>query len=307
MKNNTKIFLSAVFLLTSSLFVTRLSAQEINAKISVNIEQIPEEYRYLISSLENDLTNYINTQKFTNINWEGDKIPIDINVAVTGGPRNKFAAQLFIAAKRYIYGQDGGQSVTLRLIDKEWTFEYNQGAMLSYNPTRYNEFTSLIDYYMLLIIGFDADTYEELSGTKYYDNSKQIVSLASTYGVDGWETTYTPGKFTRYSLVSELTDLRYEPLRKLIFSYYVDGLDLMKENKEKAKENLAYIIQEMAAFKKNKLSGPSVLFTAFFDAKALELAQIFKGYTKYKGVFSDLIYLDPSNTMVYQEAAEYKE
>lgn len=301
---NFKIINLFIFLIANIIFVGSLKAQEIVAKVSVNLEQIPDEYRYMISSLENDLTNYINNQKFTNINWEGERIPVDINIAVTGGARNRFAAQIFIAAKRFIEGQEGGQSVTLRLIDKEWTFEYNQGAMLSYNPTRYNEFTSLIDFYMLLIIGFDADTYEELSGSRIYDNSKQIVSLASTYDVDGWETTYTPGKFTRYALVSELSDLRYEPLRKLIFSYYVDGLDLMAGNKEKATDNLAYVIQEMAEFKRNKLSGPSVLFTAFFDAKALELAQIFKGYKKYKSVFTNLIYLDPSNTMVYQEAAE---
>lgn len=303
MKNIKKIYIF-IFIVVNIISISNIKAQEIEAKVSVNIEQIPEEYRYLISSLENDLTNYINKQKFTSTDLEGNKIPVDINIAVTGGSRNRFAAQIFIAAKRYIFGQEGGQSVTLRLIDKEWTFEYNQGAMLSYNPTRYNEFTSLVDFYMLLIIGFDSDTYEELSGTRIYDNSKQIVTLASTYNVDGWETTYTPGKFTRYSLASELTDLRYEPLRKLIFSYYVDGLDMMAENKEKATDNLAYIIQEMAEFKRNKLSGPSVLFTAFFDAKALELSQIFKGYKKYKSVFTNLIYLDPSNTMVYQEAAE---
>jgi len=303
MKNFKKIY-TLCLILANLLFVGNINAQEIEAKISVNIEQIPEEYRYLISSLENDLTNYINNQKFTNIDWQGNRIPVDINIAVTGGSRNRFAAQIFIAAKRYISGQEGGQSVTLKLIDKTWTFEYNQGAMLSYNPTRYNEFSSLIDFYMLLIIGFDSDTYEELSGSRIYDNSKQIVTLASTYAVDGWETTYSPGKFTRYSLVSELSDLRYETLRKLIFSYYVDGLDMMAENKEKATDNLAYVIQEMADFKRNKLSGPSVLFTAFFDAKSFELAAIFKGYKKYKSVFTNLIYLDPSNTMVYQEAAE---
>ncbi len=303
MKNFKKIY-TLCLILANLLFVGNINAQEIEAKISVNIEQIPEEYRYLISSLENDLTNYINNQKFTNIDWQGNRIPVDINIAVTGGSRNRFAAQIFIAAKRYISGQEGGQSVTLKLIDKTWTFEYNQGAMLSYNPTRYNEFSSLVDFYMLLIIGFDSDTYEELSGSRIYDNSKQIVTLASTYAVDGWETTYSPGKFTRYSLVSELSDLRYETLRKLIFSYYVDGLDMMAENKDKATDNLAFVIQEMADFKRNKLSGPSVLFTAFFDAKSFELAQIFKGYKKYKSVFSNLIYLDPSNTMVYQEAAE---
>jgi len=303
MKNFKKLHILFIVVI-NFVFCGNINAQEIEAKISVNIEQIPEEYRYLISSLQNDLTNYINNQKFTNIDWQGSKIPVDINIAVTGGSRNRFAAQIFIASKRYISGQEGGQSVTLKLIDKAWTFEYNQGAMLSYNPTRYNEFSSLIDFYMLLIIGFDSDTYEELSGSRIYDNSKQIVTLASTYAVDGWETTYSPGKFTRYSLVSELSDLRYETLRKLIFSYYVDGLDMMAENKEKATDNLAFVIQEMADFKRNKLSGPSVLFTAFFDAKSFELAEIFKGYKKYKNVFTNLIYLDPSNTMVYQEAAE---
>lgn len=304
MKATNYLYILICLALANTTFVSQAYSQELSVKVSVNVEQIPEEYRYLVSSIENDISNYLNNQKFTNINWEGDKIPVDINIALTGGAKNRFAAQIFIAAKRYIYGQKGGQSITLRLIDKLWTFEYNQGAMLSFNPTRYNEFTSLLDYYMLLIIGFDADTYEELSGNKIYNDAKQIVSMASTYGVDGWETTLIPGKFTRYALISELTDLRYEPLRKLIFSYYVDGLDMMAENKDKGKENLAYVIQEMAEFKKNKLSGPSVLFTAFFDAKALELAEIFKGYKKYKNVFSDLIYLDPTNTMVYQEAAE---
>jgi len=292
-------------LLQISIFSTY--SQEILSKVSVNIEQIPQEYRYMISSLENDLSTYINTQRFTNIDWEGQKIPVDINIAVSGGTNNVFSAQLFIAAKRYLYKQDGGQSVTLKLIDKEWKFEYNQGAMLQYNPSRFNEFTSLIDYYMLLVIGFDADTYEELSGSAIYEKSKQIVTMAATYGAEGYETTTTPGKFTRYSLISELTDLRYETLRKLIFSYYVDGLDLIADNRTQAKDNLAFVIQEMADFKANKLSGPSVLFTALFDAKSYELAELFKGYKKYPNVFKNLVYLDPSNTMLYQEAAEAEE
>ena len=303
--NLTKISFFGIFFL---LFTANLvKSQEIVSKVSVNYEQIPQEYRYLILTMESDLQNYINTQRFTNIEWEGPKIEVDINIALQGGSNNIFAAQLFIASKRIIFGQEGGQSVALKLIDKEWKFEYNQGAMLSYNPTRFNEFTSLIDYYMLLIIGFDIDTYTELDGTRVYEAAKQIVTMAATYGADGYETTSAPGEFTRYSIVSELTDMRFEPLRKLIFSYYVDGLDLMAENKSQAKDNLAYVIQEMANFKRNKLSGPSVLFQAFFDAKSFELAEIFKGYKKYPGVFKDLIYLDPSNTTIYQEAAETKE
>jgi hypothetical protein len=281
-------------------------AQEIQCKVNVNIERIAQENRQYILSMQSDIENYINNQRFINQDWVGDKIPVDINIVLSGGTKNIFSAQLFVASKRFIASQEGGQSVSLKLIDKVWKFEYNQGAMLSYNPSRFNEFSSLIDYYMLIVIGFDMDTYGELDGTRVYDQAKQIVQMAATYNADGYETNSLPGEFTRYTFVSELTDLRFEPLRKLIFSYYVDGLDLMRKDKDQALKNLVYIFQEMADFKKKKLSGASVLFQAFFDAKALEIAETLKGYTKYPNVFKDLMYLDPTNTQVYLTSQEGK-
>lgn len=294
-----KIIIIILFLVLS---FTTLKAQEIQATVSVNMEMIPEEFRTNIMTLQSDLETYINKQRFTNMEWEGPPVPIEINIAVTGGMRNKYSAQLFIAAKRYIYGQEGGMSVTLKLIDRTWNFEYNRGAMLSYNPTRYNEFTSILDYYMLLIIGFDLDTYEPLSGSRVYDLARSIVTLGASHGADGWQTTSTPGEFTRYSLISELTDLKFEPLRKLFYSYYYDGLDIMAEDREQGLANLAFVIQEMADFKDKKLTSPSVLIQAFFDAKAHELADLFKGYNKHPGVFRDLMYLDPTNSQIYENS-----
>lgn len=279
-------------------------SQEIEATVSVNMEAIPEEYRTNILTLQSDVETYINNQRYTNIEWEGPKIPIEVNIAITGGMRNTYSAQLFIASKRFIFGQEGGQSVTLKLIDRTWVFEYNRGAMLSYNPSRYNEFTSLLDFYMLLIIGFDLDTYESLSGSRVYELARSIVTMGASYGADGWQTTATPGEFTRYTLISELTDLKFEPLRKLFFSYYYDGLDVMAEDREQGLSNLAYVIQEMADFKDKKLSSPSVLIQAFFDAKAPELADLFKGYKKHPGIFRDLMYLDPTNSQIYDEAQQ---
>jgi hypothetical protein len=61
----------------------------------------------------------------------------------------------------------------------------------------------------------------------------------------------------------------------------------------------------MADFKRNKLSSPSAFLQVFFDSKSLELAQIFKGQSE-RGVWENLIYLDPTNTMIYQDAAKGK-
>ena len=300
-----KIIFLTIFLISLGT-IAKLQAQEIEAHVSVNMEQIPQEYRISVNSIATDIERYLSTQRFTNIDWEGPKIPVDISIALTGGARNMYSAQLFIAAKRHIAGTEGGQSITLRLLDKKWSFEYNMGANFSYNPQRYDPFTTLLDFYMLLIIGFDLDTYNELGGTRIYEQAKLVATMATTYQADGWQTISQPGEFTRFNFINELTNMRYEDLRQLIASYYLDGLDFMAEDREAALANLAFVIQEMADYKRNKLVEQSILFQAFFEAKSFELAETFKGYTKHKGVFQDLIYLDPTNTAVYEDAAKGK-
>lgn len=303
MKN---IFYMIILLILTFNLRTKIFAQEIDANVSVNMEQIPQEYRVSVNTIANDIERYVDSQRFTNIDWEGPKIPVEISIALTGGSRNKYSAQVFIASKRHIADTDGGQSVALRLLDKTWSFEYNMGANFSYSPQRYDPFTTLLDFYMLVVIGFDLDTYNELDGTSVYEQAKLIATMASSYNAEGWQTISKPGEFTRFNFVNELTNFRYEELRKLIASYYNDGLDMMSKNRDQALENLAYIIQEMADFKRNKIVEQSIIIQAFFEAKSFELAEAFKGYKKYPGVFKDLIYLDPSNTSIYQDAAEGK-
>lgn len=279
----------------------KVKAQELDATVIVNTDQLSQENKFNVSSMENDVRQYVNNQKFTKIDWKGSKIPIEISIHLSGGNKNVYSAKLFVIAKRLINGQNGGTSVTLKLIDQNWSFEYAQGASLTYNILRFDKFSSLIDYYCLVAIGFDMDTYGELEGTPVYDLAKQICLLGNSAGEDGYKTSAQPGEFTRYSLVNELSDMKYEEMRKLFFSYYVDGLDMMADNKEEGTANVEKFISDMVTFKKEKMFGPSVLLQAFFDSKAYEFAATFKG-TSNKQVYKDLMYLDPSNTMIYEEA-----
>lgn len=291
-----------LIILTAYLMPLGLYSQEIKANVTVNMDLIPFDSRQYVASLKYDLENYINNQKFTDIEWEGPRIPVEISIYLTGANKTYFSAQLIVISKRIISGtNEEGQSIAIKFLDKNWSFEYQSGAMLSYNPTRFNEFTSLIDFYMLLVIAHDLDTYGELDGTKYYDQAKQIIQMAASLNKSGYSINYQPGELTRYSIVSEFTDPRYEPFRKAIFSYYVDGLDLMADNPNQAKHNIIQAIQDMADFKKNKLTSASNFILLFFDAKAPEISQIFRGDSKNK-IWDALLYLDPTNTMLYQEA-----
>lgn len=284
-------------------FLTHFSVEsaEINADVTVSLEQVEQEYRFHVSTMESDIERYINSQNFTDIQWEGPAIPVKINIFLSGGYNGVFNARMFIAAQRYLYGQGEAVSVTLSLVENSWTFEYTRGAMLSYNPNRFDRLSSVIDYYMYLIIGFDMDTYNELSGTRIYEKAKYVVQLGSAQNVEGFSLFYQPGEFTKYSLVAEMTDLRYEPLRKLFFEYYYDGLDLMAEDRESALQNIELIIKDMATFKQDKMVGPSALMQAWFLSKSNEIAETFKGIMS-EAMLQDLTYLDPTNTQIYQAA-----
>lgn len=278
-------------------------AQEISATVTVNMEQLDPEKRVYVASMERDVTNYLNNQQFTKNEWEGPKIPVEVSIFLSGGNKNIFAGRLFVASRRHLLGDDEGTSIAFRTIDNKWVFPYSQGANLSFNALRFDDFTSLLDFYMMMIIGLDLDSYGELDGTPVYDQARQILLLGANSGVDGWSTYAAPGEFTRYTLLNELSDLRYTDLRKMIFSYYVDGLDMMATDKAKALANIHQVIKDMADFKEKKMVGPSAFLQMFFDSKSREIAALFEGYSD-KTVYNQLIYLDPTNSMHYEEASK---
>lgn len=300
--------MSKILIILISIFIgisiNSVYSQEIKSNVVVNTEKLPFEALTYVSSMASDIQNYINSQKFTDAAWEGEQIPVDITIVLSGGAKNVFSARMIVVSKRRLDGIKGSepQSVALKIKEEAWTFEYNMGANFTYNTLRYDNVVSMIDFYMLMVIGFDMDTYGELDGSNAFDKAKSIFSLAASQNIDGFKTYAQPGEFTKYNLISELNDMRYQDFRKIIFSYYVDGLDKMYSDRESALKNLESIVARMANYKQNKLVGPSVFMQLFFDTKGQELAFIFNGYPT-KEVFKNLMFLDPSNTMLYQDAS----
>lgn len=281
----------------------KLLSQEIEAKVFVDVQQLQQENRVNVQTMANDLERYINNTKFTTMQWDGPKIPVDISIILSGGFNNNFQGRLILTSQTRLNGDDNIRTTVLRLMDAQWSFEYARGAFFSYNPLRYDPFITLIDFYMNLVIGADMDTYEELGGTKFYDNARQLCILGANNNGQGYQTISQPGELTRYNLVNELVDLRFEEFRKLVFAFFYDGLDLMVTDKEQGLKNLVSVIKDMANFKREKMTGPSVYLQVFFDAKSKEIAQTLTGYPEEE-VFKELMYLDPSNSTLYQQAMD---
>lgn len=307
-KKLIKFFLFNVYLILNFTLPSNLFSQEIKANVTVNTDLLSIEAKQYVYTLESDLENYINNQKFTTEEWEGEPIPVDINIYLTSGSNNRYTAKMIIVARRYVDNPENDLQVTvptLMITETNWKFEYSYGANLTYNPMRFDYFTTVIDFYMLLIIGFDKDTYEELGGNSTFEKVRNIFLLGSAQQASGFETNVEPGSYTKYNIVKELNDPRYYPFRKLIFSFYVDGIDKLAYNREEALRNIVDVIGEMAKFKKEKIVESSLLIQLFFDTHNQTLATLFNGY-KNSELFQNLMYLDPKNSMLYQDAKDGK-
>lgn len=288
--------------------LSRLKSQEIKASVTINTDLLSYEAKQYVSTLKDDLEKYINNQKFLNEDWEGEPIPVDINIVFTGGGNNRYSAKMILVSRRYVDNPKNDLQMTiptLRITETNWKFEYSYGANLTFNPTRFEYFTSVIDFYMLLIIGFDKDSFEELGGNNAFELAKSILQLGASQQAEGFETFVEPGTYTKYNIIRELTDPRYYPLRKLIFAFYVDGIDRLEFKKEEGLSNLVRIIEDMAKFKREKLVESSILLQLFFDTHYQTLATLFNGYPE-RSLFDNLIYLDPGHSMIYQESKDGK-
>ncbi len=299
-KLRTFFLLAIAFLLMASAGAV---AQEIQATVTVNYDQLPIDKRDEITTMKDDLESYINNTTFTTLDWEGGRIPVDITIYITGKSGDMYQARLFVVARRVLDGAEASQSITWRLYDEKWQFPYSRNAVFTYQPQRFDPMVTLLDFYMQLVIGMDLDTYTELDGLSRYQAARDLWQLGSASGAPGYEMISEPGDFTRYNLISELTDLRFEAFRRLLFSYYVDGMDQLTADRVKGLQAIDMVLSDIVRFK-NSLGRRSVLLQAFFDAKHQELADIFTGYTAGGDVFSKLRYLDPSHTDLYERAEE---
>lgn len=305
MKKNLFLFLIAI--ICGLTFANKSVAQEIVANVTVSLEQLDFEARTNVATMERDIKEYLNKQSFTETEWKGPRIPVDVSIYLTGGAQNVYSARLIIVSRRLLDGpqEQANESMTLRVMDNKWSFEYMNGANFSYNPLRYNEVTSILDFYMLVIIGLDIDSYSELAGSPIFEKAKMIVQYGASAGADGWKLFSEAGELSKFNLISELTNPRYEDFRRLALDYYFDGMDKLAFSPDSAKLALVDIIESMADFKEKKLSGPSTLLQIYFDTKAQEIANLFNGY-KNDRLYRNLKYIDPTHTALYDDAQSGK-
>jgi hypothetical protein len=186
----------------------------------------------------------------------------------------------------------------LTLNDAPWAFRYEVGQSTYANLDAFDPFLSLLDFYGLIIIGFDMDTWEEFGGTPYFKKAFDIVNLAQSSNFkSGWQPNNKV--YSRYGLVSDALNEKYAAFRSAIFDYHY-GIDIFAQNKEIGQAKIVELIDVLYELYERTGILKSVLVQTFFNAKFGEITDHLKDYPD-KTVFTKLKKIDPSHAGRYEQ------
>jgi hypothetical protein len=310
------------YALGTMLFAPSLPAQEIKANVTVSFEAVPVDKREEIITLQQDVTRYLNTQQFTGkefktellnvaaekVAWKDEPVEVDVVITITQRRGVRYDAQLLFTAKRNLYGNTGAKTVTFVAFDKTWNFEYRRNSDFTFSLYRFDSFASVLDFYVMIALGMDLDSYYEQGGAQLYRFAQQIWQNGNARppGSDdqvGWQNVDNAqlGSLSRGALLNELLDVRFDQFRKHMLAYYVNGLDYLSDDRPKALQACYEAVAEMAKFKE-KLPGRSTLMQYFFDAKWKEMVELFRKTQYAEKAFAHLKYLDLSHGIQYDNA-----
>ena len=284
-------------------FFSMTGFAQIDCDVTVNFDQVSAAKDKLVN-FERDIETYVNSQKWSSDDLGGEKIKCTMNIFFTSADGNSYKAQVFIGSARPIFvGKNPSEKKTpiLRIFDDKWEFDYIQSQPLFRNESQYDPLTDFIDYYMFVVLGFDYDSYDKLSGTQYFRKAFTICNQAPS-SASGWDRG-TGATYSKYNFMEEILNPNNQPFREGWHSYHFRGLDLLATKPEKGYENMLALVNNIKLLKQN--SNPrAILFRIFFDTKYSELAEVFKGYSGNSSVYQLLIQVDQAHQKTYEEAAK---
>ena len=257
--------------------VPKSAAQELEAKININHNQIQGTDASIFDNLQQTLEQFVNERQWTNLKFQkNERIQCSFNVTVTKYDKNTntFTCKAQVQANRPVY--NSAYTTTLyNNKDGDFNFEFAQFDQLNYNDqTIDNQLTALFAYYAYLIIGIDLDSFSLYGGTDILQLCMNLTNNAQDLGYSGWKAFETDKN--RFAIINDYLDESMKPFRKLQYDYYRNGLDEMSTNAERGRTNITTALEEN--LKKAHEDKPlSILPQIWTDYKKDELANVYKG------------------------------
>jgi hypothetical protein len=296
---------SLFFSLLIFLYAGIASAQELNCQVSIITDarlEVTSVEKEIFDQLKQTIYDMMNTTQWTKDKFKVDeRINCNIQLQINSIPSpGTYEGSIQVQSTRP--GYNSAYNTTLfNFQDDDIQFAYSRNSILIYAPNQYRDnLTSILAFYAYFIIGMDYDSFSLKGGTPYFNEAQQIVSNAQSSGAKGWKSNET-GKRNRFYLVDNVLHQLFEPLRLCNYNYHRKGIDLLYDDKLKARQAIYSALSEL-----NKVVATrpnSVNLLNFVQAKLVELKNLYAdAEIKDKTEVVNLLKrLDPTNASNYQD------
>lgn len=249
------------------------SAQELNCKVTINADQIQTSDRGIFKDMERGIANFMNTRKWTGDSYKNyERINCSIFLNISRMPSiGSFAASVQVTVARPVYNSNY-ETVLLNFADREWEFEYIESLPLEYNDNAYiSNLTSMLAYYAYIILGMDYDSFSERGGDPFFQNALMVVNNAQSSNRPGWQSIGSTRN--RYNLIENINNPQMGEMRRSIYRYHRLALDTFDKNPDESRQIILNVLKTVRNVW--QIYPNSIYVITFFDAKAVELANVF--------------------------------
>lgn len=268
--------------------------EELNATVNLNASKIQGSNTEVFTMLQDALTEFINSRKWTSNTYEeNERIMCSFNFVVNSYSNDgSFDCSLMVQATRPVFGSSYN-SILFKYEDSSIKFKYQPYDRLEFVEDNLdNNLTAVIAFYVYMIIGMDFDSMGELGGNEFLNKSLTIANNAQNLGDAGWRAGSSNNN--RYSIIDDYMNGALEPVRKLMYRYHRLGLDTMFKNADGGRK---VITESLELLKKAYEDRPMAYFTKLFtEYKVDEIVNVYSKCTpdEKKNVVKLLSEINPS-------------
>lgn len=284
------------------LCVVNLKAQDIDATVTVIHPTVQISNTQIFESLKNSISQFVNQRlwcadKVTSV--ERFKMNILIDIKNYELNSNDFSGSIQIQATRPVYGSTYS-TVLFNQLDEDLDFQYQEFQAMEYQQgSNVYNLTGVLAFYVNVVLGFNYDSYALNAGNTYFQKSREILNASQT--MNGWRPNDGKSLKNRFYLIDNLMSERYKPLRKSMFDYHLNGLDVMHKDVTKGRDAIFKALVDFEDLA--RIFPNSMLIKVFFNAKYKELIEIFKeAPTADQNKAIELLSrMDPANKLFYDK------
>jgi len=290
-----------LFLLFAVIFISvQVFAQELRCSVSISTSKIQSANRNLFTTMQSDLTEFMNNRKWTNHVYETEEriectMQIQLESQISS---NEYTGSIIVQLRRPVFNSSY-ETTVLNIKDPDFRAKYTEFQPIVFNETSNKDnLTNILAYYAYIILGFDYDSFYPNGGHEFFVKAQEIVNKCQNSVEKGWKAY--EDETNRYWLVENLLNKSYAPFHTCIYEYHRQGLDLMADKPQEGRSNIASTLKNIQKVFRTR---PTIyILQVFFDAKSDEMVNIFKAsYPEEKNrVLAILNECDPSNASDYE-------